>query len=82
MSPLPEGRREVNPSKGAGGRRRAPSFGPRLNVSVPTSIGLPLVVVGLVVLLAAVSTDRAVFWILGGVTAAVGVLLFASGKRL
>jgi hypothetical protein len=51
-------------------------------VSVAISIGLPLMVVGAVLLLASVTTDRAVFWILGGVTLAVGGLLFASGKRL
>jgi hypothetical protein len=82
MTRLPDDRREVYPSKPRTGRRRAPSFGPRLNVSVAISIGLPLMVVGLVLLLASVTTDRALFLILGGPTLAVGGLLFASGKRL
>ena len=47
MSRLDERRREVYPSKEAAGKRRAPSFGPSLNVSVPISFGLPLIVVGL-----------------------------------
>ena len=82
MSRLPQGRREVYPSKRAGPKRRAPSFGPRTGVSVPVSLGLPLIVVGLALLLASTTTGRAVFWISGGVLMAVGVALFASGKRL
>jgi hypothetical protein len=82
MSRLPEGRREVYPSKRATPKRRAPSFGPRTGVSVPVSIGLPLIVVGLGLLLAATTTGRAVFWISGGVLMAVGLALFASGRRL
>jgi hypothetical protein len=81
MSRLPEGRREVQPSKRVAPKRQAPSFGPRTGVSVPVSIGLPLIVVGLALLLAA-TTGRAIFWISGGVIMAVGVALFASGKRL
>ena len=46
MTRLPEGRREVYPSRGPRPKRRAPDFGPGLNVSVPISFGLPLVVVG------------------------------------
>jgi hypothetical protein len=82
MSRLPEGRREVQPSKRVAPKRQAPSFGPRTGVSVPVSIGLPLIVVGLALLLAATTTGRAIFWISGGVIMAVGVALFASGKRL
>ena len=37
MSRLPEGRREVTPSRRAAGKRRGPDFGPRLGVSVPIS---------------------------------------------
>jgi hypothetical protein len=66
MSRLPEGRREVQPSKRVAPKRQAPSFGPRTGVSVPVSIGLPLIVVGLALLLAA-TTGRAIFWISGGV---------------
>ena len=82
MSRLPEGRREVYPSKEAARKRRAPSFGPGLNISVPISFGLPLVVVGLALLFAASTTGRTLYWILGGLIAAAGVALFASGKRL
>jgi hypothetical protein len=82
MSRLDERRREVHPSKQAAGKRRAPSFGPGLNVSVPISFGLPLIVVGLALLLAATTTGRALYWVLGGLIAVGGVALFASGKRL
>ncbi len=82
MARLPEGRREVNPSRRAMGERRKPGFGPRLNVSVPISFGLPLIVVGLFVLIAAGRTDRLVLWIGGAVAAALGAMLFATGKRL
>jgi hypothetical protein len=82
MSRLPEGRREVRPSKRVAGKRQAPSFGPGLNVSVPISFGLPLIVVGLALLLAATTTGRALYWVLGGLIAVGGVALFASGKRL
>ncbi len=41
MSRLDQRRREVTPSKEISGRRRGPSFGPKLGVSVPISIGLP-----------------------------------------
>ena len=82
MSRLDERRREVYPSKERAGRRRAPSFGPGLNVSVPISFGLPLIVVGLALLLAATTTGRVLYWVLGGLIAVGGVALFASGKRL
>ena len=82
MSRLPEGRREVRPSREAMGERRGPAFGPRLNVSVPISFGLPLIVVGLFVVITAAGTGQLFLWILGGVAAVAGILLFASGKRL
>ena len=47
MARLPDGRREVYPSRESRPKRRAPDFGPGLNVSVPISFGLPLVVVGI-----------------------------------
>jgi hypothetical protein len=79
---LPEGRREVYPSRTSRPKRRAPSFGPGLNVSVPISFGLPLVVVGIVLIAAALASGAAALWIAGAVALAGGVLLFASGKRL
>jgi hypothetical protein len=82
MSRLPEGRREVTPSRRAAGDRRGPSFGPRLNVSVPISFGLPLMVVGAFVLFTAFRGDSIVLWALGGVFVLAGVMLFATGKRL
>jgi hypothetical protein len=82
MSRLDRRRREVYPSKRAAGKRRAPSFGPGLNVSVPISFGLPLIVVGLALLFAATTTGRALYWVLGGVVGVAGVALFATGKRL
>jgi hypothetical protein len=82
MARLPEGRREVQPSKRVTGRRQAPTFGSNLNVSVPISIGLPLVIVGLVMVAAGLQTDRTIFLVLGGVLTVVGGLAFASGKRL
>jgi hypothetical protein len=82
MTRLPEGRREVQPSRDRRPRRRAPDFGPGLNVSVPISFGLPLVVVGIALIAAAVATDGVLYWVTGGIATGVGVLLFASGKRL
>ncbi len=82
MSPLPEGRREVRPSKEAMGRRRRASFGPALNVSVPISFGLPLLAVGLALIAAALTTGLILFWIFGGIGLVTGAALFASGKRL
>jgi hypothetical protein len=82
MTRLPEGRREVNPSRSSRPRRRAPDFGPGLNVSVPISFGLPLVVVGIALFAAAVTSGGALFWVTGCVALLAGILLFASGKRL
>jgi hypothetical protein len=82
MTRLPEGRREVYPSKASRPKRRAPDFGPGLNVSVPISFGLPLVVVGIALIAAAVTSGGPVFWVTGCVATLAGVLLFASGKRL
>ena len=83
MTRLPEGRREVQPSRSAPRpKRRAPDFGPGLNVSVPISFGLPLVVVGIALIAAAFASGGVVFWVTGAVALAAGVLLFASGKRL
>jgi len=82
MTRLPDGRREVYPSRRARPKRRAPDFGPGLNVSVPISFGLPLVVVGIALIAAAVASGTVVLWITGAVALAGGVLLFASGKRL
>jgi hypothetical protein len=64
------------------GDRRGPSFGPKLNVSVPISFGLPLIIVGAVLIAAGLSTERLAFYVLGGVMLVAGVVLFASGKRL
>ena len=82
MTRLPDGRREVYPSREARPKRKAPDFGPGLNVSVPISFGLPLVVVGIALVAAAVTTGNIIFWITGGIALATGILLFASGKRL
>ena len=83
MTRLPEGRREVNPSRRAPRpKRRAPDFGPGLNVSVPISFGLPLVVVGIALLVAAINAGGLIFWITGCIALLGGILLFASGKRL
>ena len=82
MTRLPDGRREVYPSRDRAPKRRAPDFGPGLNVSVPISFGLPLLVVGIALIAAAASTGQVIFWIGGAIAAAAGVLLFASGKRL
>jgi hypothetical protein len=79
---LPDGRREVYPSRDKAPKRRAPDFGPGLNVSVPISFGLPLVVIGIALVAAAVTTGNIIFWITGGIALAAGILLFASGKRL
>jgi hypothetical protein len=82
MTRLPEGRREVYPSREKQPRRRAPDFGPGLNVSVPISFGLPLVVVGVALIAAAFAAGSAVLWIGGCLAMVAGVILFASGKRL
>jgi hypothetical protein len=77
---LPE--REVNPSRSSRPKRRAPDFGPGLNVSVPISFGLPLVVVGIALIAAAVTSGGVLFWVAGAIAMALGVILFASGKRI
>ena len=82
MTRLPPERREVYPSRRATGGRRSPSFGPGLNVSVPISFGLPLIAVGLALIVAAVASGSVVLWIAGGVLGALGLIAFASGKRL
>ena len=82
MTRLPDGRREVYPSRDRAPKRRAPDFGPGLNVSVPISFGLPLLVVGIALIAAAATTGNLIFWVTGAIAAAAGVLLFASGKRL
>jgi hypothetical protein len=82
MTRLPPERREVYPSKRATGRRRSTTFGPGLNISVPISFGLPLIVVGIALLAAAFNAGGVVFWVAGGATLVLGLALFASGKRL
>jgi hypothetical protein len=51
-------------------------------VSVPISFGLPLVVVGIALIAAAVTSGAVVFWITGVIAGVGGILLFATGKRL
>jgi hypothetical protein len=82
MPRRPEGSREVTPSKRAMGDRPGPSFGPKTNVSVPISFGLPLIVIGLFLVVTAASTGRTPFWALGGAAMIAGALLFATGRRL
>jgi hypothetical protein len=82
MTRLPDDRREVYPSRDPGQKRRAPSFGPKLNISVPISFGLPLIVVGIALIVAGTSNGGAFLWIAGAVVLALGLALFASGKRL
>lgn len=82
MPRRPPGSREVRPSRQAMGERPGPSFGPKLGVSVPISFGLPLIVVGAVLVAAGLSTGRIVFAVMGGVALVGGSMLFASGKRL
>jgi hypothetical protein len=80
MTRLPE--REVYPSRANRPKRKAPDFGPGLNVSVPISFGLPLVVVGIALIAGGVASDSSVLLITGFVATVGGALLFASGKRL
>jgi hypothetical protein len=79
---LPDGRREVNPSRDAMGERRKPGFGSTLNVSVPISFGLPLIVIGGFLVITAITSGGALFYAIGGAALVGGVALFASGKRL
>ena len=82
MTRLPPERREVYPSRRATSGRKTPTFGPRLNVSVPISFGLPLIVVGIALVVAGINAGGLVFWIAGAATLVLGLALFASGKRL
>jgi hypothetical protein len=82
MSRLDRRRREVMPSREISGRRSGPSFGPRKGVSVPISMGLPLLVVGAFLVFTAIATDRVELWIAGAVLMIAGAVLMASGKRL
>ena len=76
-------RREVQPPRRKREvRRYGVTMGPRTNISVPISFGLPLIAVGLALLVAGVNTDRLVFIVTGIVGLALGALLFASGRRL
>lgn len=79
---LPDGRREVNPSREAMGDRRKPGFGSSLGVSVPISFGLPLIVVGLFLLVTALAGGGVLLYALGGAALVAGAALFASGKRI
>jgi hypothetical protein len=80
MGRLPE--REVNPSKERTRGRSDVTFGSGLNVSVPISFGLPLLVIGLFLGFTAAQNGSVLFWVLGGLCLVAGVALFASGKRL
>ena len=82
MSRLDERRREVTPSRQVSGRKRGVSFGPKMGISVPISMGLPLLVIGAFLIFTAITTDRMHFWILGTILMAAGAMLMASGKRL
>jgi hypothetical protein len=83
MSRLDKRRREVMPSKEISGKRRgAPSFGPKMGVSVPISIGLPFLIVGAFIVFTAVATDRTYLFIGGGAAMVLGAVLMATGKRL
>jgi hypothetical protein len=82
MPRRPPGSREVKPSREAMGDRPGPSFGSNLNISVPISFGLPLIVVGLFLTVTGLTSDRPVLLILGGIGFVAGAVLFASGKRL
>jgi hypothetical protein len=82
MTRLPSERREVYPSRRATGGRRSPTFGPGLNVSVPISFGLPLIAVGIALIVGAAASGSLVLWIAGGVCGALGLIAFASGRRI
>lgn len=62
--------------------RTGPTMGPRTNVSVPISFGLPLLAVGIALLVAAGSTGAILFWVLGAAAVALGLVFFSSGKTL
>jgi hypothetical protein len=59
-----------------------PTMGPKMNVSVPISFGLPLLAVGISLLIAATRTGGTVLWISGVVAVALGLVFFSSGKTL
>ena len=82
MSRLDQKRREVTPSREISGRRRGPSFGPKMGVSVPISMGLPFLIVGAFIVFTAINTDRMFLFIVGGAAMVLGAALMASGKRL
>ena len=81
MTPLEPGRRELRPSRRTTARR-APSFGRSTGVSVPISIGLPLIAVGIALIAAAVNRGGTVYWVSGAVVLVLGLGLLATGKRL
>jgi hypothetical protein len=62
--------------------RTGPTMGPKTNVSVPISFGLPLLAVGIVLLVAAGQTGATLFWIAGAISVALGLVFFSSGKTL
>ncbi|MGZ5340501.1 MAG: hypothetical protein ACXWED_03730 [Solirubrobacterales bacterium] len=62
--------------------RSGPTMGPKANVSVPISFGLPLLAVGIVLLVAAEQTGATLFWISGAIAVALGLVFFSSGKTL
>jgi fucose permease len=57
-------------------------MGSNLGISVPISFGLPLMVVGLALVIAAARVDSTLFWILGLAGMGLGLLLFSTGKTL
>ncbi len=62
--------------------RSGPTLGSKANVSVPISIGLPLLAIGVALVIGASSTGATLLWIAGGVSFVLGAVLFASGKTL
>ena len=81
MTRLPQQRREVQPSRRVT-KRRSPGFGRSLNISVPISFGLPLIAVGIALVVAGASSGATYLWVAGVLVLGVGLLLFASGKRI
>ncbi len=62
--------------------RSGPTMGPKTNVSVPISFGLPLIAVGIALLVAATRNGAIEFWASGAIVLILGLALFASGKTL
>ena len=62
--------------------RSGPTMGPKTNVSVPISFGLPLLAVGIFLLIAAGRTGATLFWVAGAISIALGLVFFSSGKTL